>query len=108
MKKALLTLICLAAMMATSTSLKAQEVTLTLMPGYTWISCPMTDTIDFATALGSFIPMENDIIKTQRGLAVYLNGRSWDGLHVQIKSFRACHGDVQCATTRAASGGNYF
>ena len=78
MKKALLMLMCLAAMMATSTSLKAQEVALTLTPGYTWISCPMTDTIDFATALGSFIPMENDIIKSQRGLAVYLNGQ-WRG-----------------------------
>ena len=34
----------------------AQSVTVTLMPGWTWISCPSTDTLDFATALGSCFP----------------------------------------------------
>ena len=63
MKKAFITMMCLAAMMAAGTSLKAQEVTIVLMPGWTWISYPSTDTLDFATAFGSFTPVSGDIIK---------------------------------------------
>jgi len=78
MKKALLALMCLVAMMAAGTSLKAQEVTIVLTPGWTWISHPSADTLDFATALGSFTPATGDIIKSRMGQAVYTNNR-WMG-----------------------------
>ncbi len=69
---------CLAAMAAAGTSLKAQEVTIVLNPGWTWISNPSTDTLDFATALGSFTPAVGDIIKSQWGSASYMGGQ-WRG-----------------------------
>ena len=78
MKKALLTFMCIAAMMAVGTSLRAQEVTIELMPGTNWISLPDTDTLDFATAFGNFTPMQGDVIKSQMGSASYMNGR-WRG-----------------------------
>ena len=65
MKKALLTMICIATMMVASTSLKAQEVTITLNPEWTWISYLGTEPQDFATALGSFTPEVGDVIKSQ-------------------------------------------
>ena len=68
----------MAAMMAASTSLKAQEVTITLSPGWTWISCPVPDTIDFTTALGDFTPMQGDVIKSLWGQSTYINGQ-WRG-----------------------------
>jgi len=70
---------CLAAMMAAGTSLKAQEVTIVLMPGWTWISIPSTDTLDFATALGSFTPEVGDLIASQWGNAVYMGNGQWRG-----------------------------
>ena len=78
MKKALLTLICLTAIMAAGTSLKAQEVTIVLNPGWTWISNPSTDTLDFTTVLGSFTPAVGDIIRSQWGSATYMGGQ-WRG-----------------------------
>ena len=78
MRKLLLCFACLAAMMATSTGIKAQEVTITLIPGWTWISYPSTDTLDFASALGDFTPMQGDVIKSQWGSAIYRNGQ-WKG-----------------------------
>lgn len=78
MKKALLALVCLAAMMMASMSLKAQQVTIPLMPGWTWISYPSMDTLDFATALGSFIPAVGDVIESQFGIAEYHDGE-WFG-----------------------------
>ena len=69
---------CLFATMVASLSVKAQEVTITLMPGWTWISVPITEVQDFATTLGSFTPMTGDIIKSQWGNATYANGQ-WRG-----------------------------
>lgn len=69
---------CLFAMMVSSLSVKAQEVTITLMPGWTWISVPITEVQDFTTTLGSFTPMTGDIIKSQWGNASYTNGQ-WRG-----------------------------
>lgn len=65
-------------MMVANLSLNAQEVSITLTPGWTWISCPSTESMDFATALGDFVPMEGDIIRSQWGQATYANGR-WRG-----------------------------
>ena len=56
----------------------AQSVTITLMPGWNWISVPLMDTFDFETALGSFTPIQGDIIKSQWGNAYYRNGQ-WVG-----------------------------
>ena len=70
---------CLLAMVATSTSLKAQEITITLNPGWTWISIPSTEIQDFATALGSFTPAVGDIILSQSGSATYMNNGRWRG-----------------------------
>ena len=78
MKKIALMIVCLLAMMAASMSASAQEVTITLTPGWTWISSPSTEAVDFAAALGDFVPMEGDIIRSQWGQATYTNGR-WRG-----------------------------
>ena len=78
MKKALFTLVCLL-VMATGTSLQAQEVTIFLNPGWTWISCPSTDTLDFVMALGSFTPEVGDVIKSRWGSSNYLGNGQWRG-----------------------------
>ena len=89
MKKALFALMCLAAMLAAGTGLKAQEVTITLMPGWTWISIPSTETMDFATALGSFTPAVGDRIKSQWGIATYRGNGEWRG---QLSEFYPGYG----------------
>ena len=78
MKRVSMFLMGLFALLLASQSAKAQEVTITLLPGYTWISYPGTDTLDFATAMGSFTPVQGDIIQSQWGNAQYRNGR-WQG-----------------------------
>ena len=72
-------MVCLVAMMATSTSIKAQEVTIILTPGWNWIGIPSTDTLDFATALGSFTPVVGDIIKSRWSYATYMSNGQWRG-----------------------------
>ena len=78
MKKPLLTLMCLAAMMMASMSIKAQEVTIMLKPGWTWISYPSADTVDFATALGTFTPRQGDVIACEYEYSEYYGGE-WVG-----------------------------
>ena len=78
MKKVYVIIVCLAAMLSASISLKAQDVTITLMPGWTWISYPKAEVMDIPTALGDFIPMEGDIIKSQFSNSSYHNGQ-WRG-----------------------------
>ena len=78
MNKKLFTTLCLFALIAAYANLKAQEITITLNPGCTWISYTRADTLKFAEALGYFNPMEGDVIKSQRGNAFYNNGR-WKG-----------------------------
>ena len=70
---------CLLAMMAVSLSIRAQEVTITLMPGWNWISNPTMDTLDFTAALGSFTPAVGDIIQSQWGSSSYLGNGQWRG-----------------------------
>ena len=79
MKKTLFALICLAAMLSAGMSLKAQEITITLSPGWNWISYPNAEVMSVATALGDFTPVQGDMIKSQgNGQTVYSNGR-WFG-----------------------------
>lgn len=77
-------LMCLFAMMtAASLSAKAQEITINLLPGWTWISYPKAEVMDLATAFGDFTPVEGDMVKSQFGFAMYENGR-WAGSLTQF------------------------
>ena len=79
MKKVLFVLVCLFALLVAGKNSNAQEVTITLVPGWNWISCPATDTLDFATALDTFTPTSGDVIKSLLwGTATYTNNR-WRG-----------------------------
>lgn len=77
MKRINMILTCLVMLIANH-HVFAQSVTVTLFPGYTWISFPTTDTLDIATALGSFIPAQGDMIQSQWGNSRYSNGQ-WRG-----------------------------
>ena len=74
MKKVFILLVGLLATMAASISATAQEITITLYPGLTWISYPKAEVMDVASALGDFIPAEGDIIKSQFSSSTYHNG----------------------------------
>ena len=79
MKKALITMMCLAAMFVAGTGLKAQEIPITLAPGCNWISYPNAEAMPIGEALGSFTPANGDIIQSQfDGYCLYLDG-SWRG-----------------------------
>ena len=54
------------------------EITINLKPGWTWISYPYAVVKSFASAMGDFVPMEGDIIKSQLGNSSYHNGQ-WRG-----------------------------
>ena len=54
------------------------EITINLKPGWTWISYPYAVVKSFASAMGDFVPMEGDIIKSQFGNSSYHNGQ-WRG-----------------------------
>lgn len=78
MRKLSLSIVCLLAMMAASLSATAQEVTITLFPGWNWISYPNSEMQVINTALGDFVPVNGDIIKSQYGSSSYVNGY-WRG-----------------------------
>ncbi len=59
----------------------AQEVTITLSPGWTWVSYPRADTLDVTTALQSIPPTDGDQIKSQDGFSMYMNGYWIGSLH---------------------------
>ena len=70
---------CLLALMATSLSVKAQEITITLSPYWNWISYPHAVPMELNEALGDFVPAEGDIIKSRDAFVVYQNG-VWSGV----------------------------
>ena len=78
MKRLTTLLMLLIAMTIGSQQAFSQAVTIILNPGWTWISYSRADTLDFDTALGTFTPMEGDIIKSQYGFAMYQEGH-WSG-----------------------------
>lgn len=78
MKRFLTIVLCMAAMVVASLSAKAQEVMITLFPGWNWISYPNAEVMDINTALGDFVPMNGDIIHSQYGSSAYVNGY-WRG-----------------------------
>ena len=65
-------------MVVASLSAKAQEITIDLMPGWTWISYPKAEVLDVNTALGDFVPAEGDMIQSQYSNSKYINGH-WRG-----------------------------
>ena len=83
MKKVIFTLMCLFAMLAAGKGLRAQEITITLNPGWTWISYPSAEPMTIASALGDFVPMEGDIIKSMYGTSRYSRNR-WTGSVTQF------------------------
>ena len=82
------------ALITANFNLNAQEVTITLAPGWTWISCPRTDTLDFTMAMGSFSPQPGDMIKSQNGIATFIGGQ-WRG---NISRFYPGHGYMYYST----------
>ena len=78
MKKVFILLVSLFAMMAASMSAMAQEVTITLTPGWNWISYPNAEAMQVGEALGDFVPMEGDRIRSKFGMSSYGGGR-WRG-----------------------------
>ena len=78
MKKALLFLAC-TLMMAASMSLKAQEVTFLLRPGWNWIGYPYPESVDLENAFGDFEPMTDDVIESFWGYSEYVTGYGWFG-----------------------------
>ena len=80
---------CLFAMLAEGMGLKAQEMTMELYPGWTWITSPSTDTLDLTTLFNSFTPVAGDYIKSQSGYAEYYAGSGWYG---SLTAFVPCKG----------------
>lgn len=78
MKRLSMITVCVLAMLVACLSAKAQEVTINLFPEWTWISYPNAEMLDINTALGDFVPMEGDIIKSQFSSSTYHNGY-WRG-----------------------------
>ena len=78
MRKLLLNIVCLVALFAAGTSLKAQEVTITLSPGWNWISYPNAVAMEVNEALATFTPMEGDMVKGPFSFATYYQGH-WTG-----------------------------
>ena len=78
MKKALLFLAC-TFMMAASMSLKAQEITFLLRPGWNWIGYPYPESVDLEDAFGDFEPMTDDVIESFWGYSEYVAGFGWFG-----------------------------
>ena len=79
MKKVLsILLMYLAILLFLGVDLKAQEVTITLVPEWNWISYPNSLAMEIDEALGDFVPMEGDIIKSQSATSSYIRG-DWRG-----------------------------
>ena len=64
--------------MYTDIAIQPQEITITLTPGWNWISYPYAVSKGIDEALGDFIPVEGDIIKSRLVSSSYTNGR-WRG-----------------------------
>ena len=67
-----------AALMMAVFSAKAQDVTITLSPGWTWISYTQTEMKSIADVLGDLVPVEGDRILSQYQYTSFTNGR-WRG-----------------------------
>ena len=79
MKKVLIILVSLFAIMSASTGLKAQEVTILLRPGWNWIGYPYPESVDLENAFVDFEPMNDDVIQSFWGYSEYATGSGWFG-----------------------------
>ena len=79
MKRLSMIMVCLFAMMAASTGLKAQEISILLRPGWNWIGYPYPETVDLENAFGDFEPMTDDVIESFWGYSEYVAGYGWFG-----------------------------
>lgn len=66
-------------MMAMGTGLKAQEVTVTLKPGWNWISYPNAVSMSVKDAFGDFEPLFGDVIKSKENGQASWNNVLWLG-----------------------------
>ena len=78
MKKSLAFLLFVASFIMFGHNALAQDVTINLQPGWNWFGYPKSEAMDVATALGTFTPMEGDIIKSQTKFTMYQDGE-WSG-----------------------------
>ena len=78
MKRFLTIVLFITLMVTASMSTKAQDVTITLYPGWNWISYPKAEVLDINTVLGDFVPVDGDKIKSQFSTSAYFNGY-WRG-----------------------------
>ena len=62
----------------------SQEVTITLYPGWTWISYPRADTMNVTTAFATIPPVDGDLIMAQDGFSVYMYGEWYGAVHQLI------------------------
>lgn len=90
MKKLFFAVLCITVMFMAGTNLKAQEVTLELLPGWNWIAYPYCETVDLTTAFGSFTPMTGDIIKSQYGSSSFRYGQ-WRGAVQNLNAGEGYH-----------------
>ena len=79
-------LFCLLTLMAAGTGLKAQEITITLNPGWNWIGYPYCKSSDLETVFGGFDSMPDDVIMSQFGYSEYDEGYGWFGEVDSLKS----------------------
>ena len=79
MKRLSMIMVCLFAMMAASTGLKAQEISILLRPGWNWRGYPYPETVDLENAFGDFEPMTDDVIESFWGYSEYVAGYGWVG-----------------------------
>jgi hypothetical protein len=79
MKKISMIIACLLAMMAASLSATAQEITITLVSGWNWISYPNAVSMDIDEALGNFEPVQGDRLKSMDSSTEYDSEWGWEG-----------------------------
>ena len=79
MKRLSMIMVCLFAMMAASTGLKAQEISILLRPGWNMIGYPYPETVNLETAFGDFEPMAGDMIESSFGYSEYTSELGWFG-----------------------------
>ena len=79
MKRAFAILVCLFALMSAGVGLRAQGVTITLNPSWTWISIPYAEPVGLETLFVDFEPMIGDMIESEYGIVIFDEDEGWFG-----------------------------
>lgn len=93
MKKRIVFSILVAMFMLLGHRAAAQEIPITLNPGWNWIGYYLPFEQPLTVALGTFTPEDGDIIKSQNSYSIYQNGR-WYG---SLTSFAPGLGYMYCS-----------